>query len=47
MGTQNQFYINIQVKCTTGKGCWTSDLENAKTGVEKYLQQTKNKKIFK
>ena len=27
--------------------CWTSDLENAKTGVEKYLQHTKTKKTFK
>ena len=27
--------------------CWTSDLENAKTGVDKYLQHTKNKKTSK
>ena len=29
------------------EGCWTSDLENAKTGVDKYLQHTKNKKTSK
>ena len=29
------------------EGCWTSDLENANTGVEKYLQHTKTKKTFK
>ena len=25
--------------------CWTSDLESAKTGVEKFLQSQKKKKI--
>tara|TARA_R100001440_G_scaffold32778_3_gene51550 strand:- start:10378 stop:10614 length:237 start_codon:yes stop_codon:yes gene_type:complete len=29
------------------EGCWTSCIESAKTGVEKFLQQTKNKKTFK
>tara|TARA_A100001515_G_scaffold62204_1_gene49026 strand:- start:637 stop:873 length:237 start_codon:yes stop_codon:yes gene_type:complete len=29
------------------EGCWTSDLESAKTGVEKYLQHLKIKKSQK
>ena len=29
------------------EGCWTSCIESAKTGVEKFLQQTKNKKTSK
>tara|TARA_R100001163_G_scaffold6150_1_gene7030 strand:+ start:422 stop:661 length:240 start_codon:yes stop_codon:yes gene_type:complete len=27
------------------EGCWTSDLESAKTGVEKFLQSQKKKKV--
>ena len=29
------------------EGCWTSCIESAKTGVEKFLQQSKNKKTSK
>ena len=29
------------------EGCWTSDLESAKTGVEKFLLQRKSKKFSK
>ena len=28
------------------EGCWTSDLENAKTGIDKYLQHIKTKKLL-
>ena len=38
---------SLPLESIVHEGCWTSDLENAKTGVDKYLQHTKNKKTSK
>jgi hypothetical protein len=46
-GNTNIVLYKYPSKLYNWEECWTSDLENAKNGVEKFLQHTKNKKNSK
>ena len=44
-GNTGHVLYNYPNKMYNWEGCWTSDLESAKTGVEKFLQSQKKKKV--